>query len=119
MLRPVSLITSAPTTNSPDIPPPSRPSQVASRSGAAENAVTLSNASRTILDKLYFVVPAARSARTYLTSALGKPSHGITSRNTRPSSGSAFTASTTRRVTSRKSAASNGMSLPTRRHISR
>ena len=115
----VSLITSAPTTNSADISPPSSPSQVASRSGAAENAVTLSNASRSILARLYLVVPAARSARTYRTSVLGKPSHGITSRNTRPSSGREFTASTTRRDTSRKSPASNGISLPTSRHINR
>src|SRR4051812_34014708 len=87
-LLPDSLITSAPTANSPDSKPPSNPNHVASRSGAAENAVTLSNASRNIFDQLYFVTPAARSARTYATSALGKPSQGITSRKTRPSSGS-------------------------------
>ncbi|TDO44874.1 hypothetical protein EV643_11419 [Kribbella sp. VKM Ac-2527] len=106
-------------TNPTDSSPPSSPSHVASRNGAAENAVTLSNASRSILLRLYFVVPAARSARTYFTSVLGNPSHGITSRKTRPSSGRAFTASMTRRETSRKSPASNGMSLPTRRHINR
>ncbi|MEU4603167.1 hypothetical protein AB0F43_09330, partial [Kribbella sp. NPDC023972] len=64
-------MTNAPTTNNPDITPPSRPNQVANRNGAAENAVTLSNANRNIFDTLYFVDPAARSARTYLTSVLG------------------------------------------------
>jgi hypothetical protein len=63
-LRPASLTTSAASTIRPDIRPPSTPSQVASRNGAAEKAVTLSNASRTILLSEYLVEPAARSART-------------------------------------------------------
>ena len=45
------------------MPTPITPSQVASRSGAAEKLVMLSTASLTILPSGYLVLPAARSSR--------------------------------------------------------
>ena len=109
----------AATTSSPQTTTPASPSQVATRSGAAEKLVTLSAASPTMRDSGYLVRPAARSSRSKRTSPLGKPSHGTTSRRTGAFSGSSRSASTAARLSRRKSPAWAGTCLPTSRRIIR
>ncbi|CAM5676609.1 hypothetical protein STENM36S_08134 [Streptomyces tendae] len=89
------------------------------RSGAAEKPVTLSTASRIIRPSGYFVRPAVRGARSYVTCPLGKPSQGTSRRYTRCWSGSALSASTAARLNSRKSPAWAGTEGPARRRMSR
>ena len=96
--------------HSPAIVHTPSPKSAIHRNGEAENDVMASNASFALFHTGYFVSPAKRAARSYSTAVCLYPTQHVSPRMKRCSSRIFLSASTTRRLTNRKSPASIGMS---------